>query len=343
MQHICNRFRSNRAQVSAALYFKVQKLLPVKANCLFVILLLLANSPLLGQDYEIETSDIDRFWLAYDQLASAESREDSIRIIQEGYIDQASEYFKRFLRVRKFTAEEYVNKISIYPRFWESIRPLTLGIASRKEELDAVFQKLSSVIPDYKQPDVCFAIGTLRTGGTTSRNLILIGSDISAADSTVVTSELSPWLKSVMGKTGDIVSMVAHETIHTQQFNYKKTTLVTGSLKEGIADFITDLVLGLNINQPLHDYAKGKECALWQAFVADYEKDPNNYKGWLYGGDSNKERPADLGYFMGYKIVEGWYANQKDKAQAMRTLLNQKKYEQIYKQSSYPDTVCTKD
>lgn len=316
----------------------------MKANCLFVLLLLGSMQlQLSGQKYRMETSDIDRFWQAYDQLETAPNREDSIKIMQAGYIDQASDFFKEFLRLRNFTAEEYVKLIAKYPRFWNSIRPLTLQISSRKAEVDAVFQKLAAFIPDFEQPDLCFAIGALRTGGTISNKLILIGSDISAADPSVETSELSPWLKSIMGKTGDIVAMVAHESIHTQQYNYKKTTLITGSLKEGIADFITDLALGLNINQPIHDYAKGRECELWQQFEQDLKSGPRNLKRWLYGGNSNKDQPADLGYYIGYKIAEAWYQEQPDKKKAIRTLLNQKKYNQIYKQSSYPSTVCARD
>lgn len=309
---------------------------------LSAILLSLCFHAKSQEDYLIETSDITRFWQAFDLLAKADSHEDSIRVIQEHYIDKASKHFREFLKVRKFTAEEYVKKIELYPRFWKSVRPLAEGIARRKAEIDKVFEQLSEVIPNFRQPDVCFAIGTLRTGGTTSKNLLLIGADIAASDSTVEKSELSPWLKSVIGNTGDIVAMVAHETIHTHQINYRKTTLLTGSLKEGVADFITDRFLGLNINRKLHHYGNSRECELWTEFEASMKTAPKDYSQWLYGGNSSRERPADLGYYIGYKIAEAYYDQATDKETAVKTLLNQKKYPEVFRKSGYNQKACSR-
>ena len=73
----------------------------------------------------IETTDIDNFWIAFDKLKSATTQNDSIEIIQTNYIDQSTEYFKEFIRIRNFTAEEYVKLIGKYPKFWNSIRKET--------------------------------------------------------------------------------------------------------------------------------------------------------------------------------------------------------------------------
>ncbi len=308
----------------------------------FILLLSLCLQARSQEPYVIETSDITRFWQAFDQLANAGSKEDSIQIIRDHYINQASKHFREFLKVRKFTAEEYVEKIGLYPLFWKSVRPLTEGIDKRKGEIDKIFQQLEVVIPNFRQPDVCFAIGTLRTGGTTSKNLLLIGADIAASDSTVEKSELSPWLRSVIGNTGDIVAMVAHETIHTHQINYRKTTLLTGSIKEGVADFITDRFLGLNINRPLHDYGNARECELWTEFETSMKTVPGDYSLWLYGGKSSGARPADLGYYIGYKIAEAYYDQATNKEAAIKTLLNQKKYPEIFRRSGYSQKACSR-
>jgi len=47
--------------------------------------------------------------------------------------------------------------------------------------------------------------------------LILIGTELAASTPETEKSELSPGLKSIAGTFGDIISMVSHETIHTQQ------------------------------------------------------------------------------------------------------------------------------
>lgn len=47
-----------------------------------------------------------------------------------------------------------------------------------------------------------------------------------------------------------------------------------------------------------------------------------DYAGWLYDGSQSPEgRPADLGYWMGYRIARGYYRRAADKAQAIRDML----------------------
>ncbi len=309
-------------------------------STIFATALLFYLSTLQEAKYQIETSDISNFWEAYDLLITAKSRQDSVAIFQKYYIDKASVGFKEFIRIRKFTANEYIEKISLYPKFWESVRPLTENIETRKAEIRNVFAQLSSKLPNYKQPNVCFAMGCLRTGGTISGNLILIGSEIAAANSEVDKSELPPWLKNVVGNTGDIASMIAHETIHTQQIDsrfmiMKNNVLLEQTLKEGIADFLTWQILGLNINAELHKYGNANQYALWQDFKSDLESNPNDYSGWLYNYRNTEKRPADLGYYIGFKIAEAYYKKQSDKGKAIETLLNQKNYKKIFKESEY--------
>lgn len=308
---------------------------------LALILTLHTALPVYSQtSYSIETGDIDNFWRAYDQLASATSKKDSVSILQKEYIEKASDYFKEFLKARNFTATEYVDLISRYPKFWRSVRPLTENIARRKNEIQEVFETYSQKLPDYRQPDVCFAIGCLRTGGTTTDNLILIGAEIAASDSSVDKSEMSGWLDEVIGNTGDIVAMVAHEAVHTQQRNGGKNTLLTACLREGIADFVTTELLGLNINQAIYKYGDQHQCKLWKEFEADLEDNPSGISKWLYQGNRSGDRPADLGYYIGHKIAESYYTKQGDKEKALKTLLNERKYRSIFRKSEFSSANC---
>ena len=181
---------------------------------LFILIFGIANSQ---NKQIIETSDIENFWKAFDKLKYASNKNDSINIIQTEYIDQSTEFFKEFIKVRNFKSEEYVSLIYKYPKFWSSIRKETENVKNRKDDIEKILDKYEKEIPNFKRPNVCFAIGCLRTGGTVSGNLILIGTEIAASTPKTEKSELSNWLKSVIGTIGNIVSMVSHETIHTQQ------------------------------------------------------------------------------------------------------------------------------
>ena len=288
----------------------------------------------------IETVDIRNFWEAFDRLAQATDREDSIAVMQQYYIEPCSDFFKEFLRVRDFTAEEYVRVIGRYPGFWRSIRPLTERIAQRVPEIHAVFDRYRELLPGFSQPDVCFAIGCLRTGGTTASNLILIGSEIAAADGQVDKSEMSGWLSSVIGTTGDIVAMIAHETVHTQQINRGRRDLITRVLTEGVADFMTIELLGMSINAQVFSYGRANECALWKEFARDLDDHPRDFRRWLYQGNSVDGRPADLGYFIGCRIAQCFYEKESDKQRALRTLLDARQYRKVYEKSRYWEESC---
>lgn len=310
---------------------------------LFIICCLLPGF-VKAQEYSFETRDIDNFWTAYDMLYSAEDFEDSVNIIQTHYIDNATDGLKEFINLRNFTAEEYVIKLAQYPKFWKSVRPLTVSIVDSKPIIDSIFTTYSSLLPDYQQPDICFAIGCLRTGGTTRDNLILIGAEIAAADTTVDKSEMDGWLSSIIGNTGNIESMIAHETIHIQQFShffirFSSQPLLTQAILEGVADYIPKKFLDLEINSAVYDYGQNHECSLWNEFRADIQNNSKNYKNWLYKGNQ-QGKPADLGYFMGYKIAEAYYENEEKKQKALKWLLDPRKYKKLYRKSDYNEKAC---
>ncbi|MEL6391741.1 MAG: hypothetical protein AAFR97_03250 [Bacteroidota bacterium] len=64
-------------------------------------------------------------------------------------------------------------------------------------------------------------------------------------------------------------------------------------------------------------------------------KNPTGFRNWMYQGNNVEGRPADLGYFIGYRIAQSYYDHQENKRQAIRDLLNRRKYEQIYEESGY--------
>jgi hypothetical protein len=286
-------------------------------------------------NHVIETSDIDNFWNAYDKLKDAKSINDSINIMQTDYIDKSSQYFKEFIRVRNFKAEEYIKLLRKYPKFWISIRKETENVKYRKGEIIKILDKYEQEIPNFKRPNVCFGIGCLRTGGTVSNNLILIGTEIAASTRETEKSELSPWLKSVIGTNGDIVEMVSHETIHTQQKEGYLRDLVEHSISEGVADFLSEKISGIKINKVSYKYGFANDSELRKEFLNDYSINKNDISKWLYNGNNSEQKPADLGYYIGYRIAEEFYNKTIDKEKAILHLLNRKRYLKIFKNSNY--------
>ncbi|NBL65857.1 hypothetical protein GV828_11655 [Flavobacterium sp. NST-5] len=309
-----------------------------KIPCLIVVLLFF-NISNCQYKQVIETRDIEHFWNAFDQLQFAANKQDSITIIQTQYIEKATELFKEFIKVRNFTAEEYISLISQYPKFWHSIRKETEQIKYRKEDVEHILDQYEKEITNFKRPNVCFAIGCLRTGGTISDNLILIGTEIAASTPETEKSELSQWLKSVMGTFGDIVSMVSHETIHTQQQGQLRN-LAEHSISEGVADFLSEKICSLTINKTSFKYGVANDCSLKKEFVADYYQNKFDLSNWLYNGNKSKNRPADLGYYIGYRIAQEYYNKTENKKKAISYLLHRKNYKKLFKKSEYLKINC---
>ncbi len=274
---------------------------------------------LFGQSsVKIFASDIDNFWIAYDKVIKLNDTTEQKRIIQELYMDKATEGLKHFMKLRNHSALKHLRNILRYPKFWISIRPNTLRIKTHVNEIEKLIGRFKEIYPAFKQPDIYFTIGILNSGGTTQANEVLIGAEIGVADASTDASELSDWLQQVFKVSKDVVYLVIHEVVHTQQ-KMKNTyaDLLTTCLQEGSADFITELLLEKQIESPYITYGLANEKQLWEKFRNEMYGTEN--KDWLYNGSN--VAIADLGYFMGYAICKSYYNNSPDKKKAIEEIL----------------------
>ena len=287
-------------------------------------------------NYEIITADIDNFWNAYDAL---EKSQDSIQTFQNLYIDKASPEFQKFLELRNFTAKQYVDWIKGAPKFWETIRPLTLKVKNKKKEIDSIYLKMEEYYPNFKAPNICFAISPIQSGGTTDKGLILIGTEIATVDPQKVDiSEINGFMKKVFENSfGDIKSLITHELVHTQQPNgdNENESLLSQSITEGSADFIATLLIGKqSMNAAIFNYGEKNQKKLWLEFKKDVDaKKIIEETDWFYNYNTN--RPADLGYYIGYKIAESYYKNSDNKKQAIEEIINMNDPKMFLNESSY--------
>jgi uncharacterized protein YjaZ len=180
-------------------------------------------------------------------------------------------------------------------------------------------------------------IGRNSSAGTLTDKMLLIGVDMFGKSTPESIEELNPWLKAVVGSMDRFPYVVAHELIHYQQKypRSQNSTLLTRSVGEGSADFIAELISGSNINPHLHAYGNPIEKELWLEFQK--EMNGNDVSNWMYQGDRAGNRPADLGYYMGYKIAEAFYKNSIDKKQAVRDILEIKDMNEFFTKSRYAE------
>lgn len=280
---------------------------------------------------KIVTSDINLFWQAYDKATP----ENSLSIFRDEYLERGSAGLKDFTRLRIGNAENLAGTIKAVPKYYAALREPSLKIASYENRIRKSFRKLKKLYPGSVFPDVYFVIGILNSGGTTSQSGLLIGVDMYGKNEGVSLEGLGAWHKAVLSPTEKIPYIVAHELIHYEQKTASANTLLARAIREGSADFIGELIAGNTINAHLHKYGNPLEKELWVEFKK--EMNGTDVSNWLYQGEKAKNRPADLGYYIGFKICESYYKNAKDKKQAVKDILEIKDFEKFLADSRYEE------
>lgn len=280
----------------------------------------------------IVTQDIPRFWTAFDRMASAETYEDTLRAFFEDYYVPGSEGLHDFIRARVGSVIQLVDIIRARPAFYASIRESTLRLRAVEPDVRDALGRWVELYPEAEFPAIYFVIGKMTTGGTTTRNRILIGSEMYARTPSMPDSELTNWHRRVIRPVEDVPYIVAHELIHTQQRYPRTRSLLGQSITEGIADLLGEMISGGNINDSTYVWAAPREAELWDEFQEVMHG--TDRAGWLYANRKPGE-PSDLGYWVGYQIATSFYERAADKAQAIRDMLSIRDFEQFLAESGY--------
>lgn len=264
----------------------------------------------------IVTEDIPRFWAAFD----ASTPETRAEVLQREYLDRASPGLEDFVFRRIHTARELAETVDQFPRYYRSTRESMARVAELEPQIRAAFRRMEALHPDAVYPDVYFMVGRLTTGGTTSPRGLLVGTELYSRTPQMPEDEFEPWMVRLFSPREKIPALVAHELIHYQQDVGGERNLLRQALVEGIADYLGEMITGRHINSSQHEYADAREAELWCAFREKMRGD--DYSGWFYNARTSGERPADLGYWVGYKIAQAYAARVPDERQRVRELLH---------------------
>ncbi|MEM6298046.1 MAG: hypothetical protein AAF740_05085 [Bacteroidota bacterium] len=290
----------------------------------FVLLLLLACQPKAEESTEtVVTTDITHFWEAFDRIRTEKDPEKQIDLFESLYVERGTIGLAEIMEARDYTAEEYVELINRYPKYWNSLRNNTLKAANIAAELTEGIQKLKAIYPDLQPATIYFTIGAMRTNGTTKENYVLIGSELAMADTATDISEFEgrtkTWLEGYFG-TNPIESIVllnVHEYVHTQQKSIPQK-LCYQVLYEGVAEFVSTLAMGVPSESPAIEFGK-RTPAVREKF--EKEMFTGKTQEWLWSSAPNEFGVRDLGYYIGYAIAENYYQRSEDKQLALKTLI----------------------
>lgn len=311
---------------------------------LVILCLALTSYPQTQQTFI--TTDLSHYWAAYDQIIQTKDSAKQIKLIQDLYINKASEGLKQMIQARGYTAAEYIQQINAYPLFWQSLRKNTTQLNQYYPAINQGIAQLKKAYPSLSPATIYFSIGAFRTGGMIHGNKLLIGCEFSAADKTTITKELPTALQSffqTQNPLNELALLCTHEYIHTQQ-KPLVNNLLSSCLYEGIAEFISCKVTGQPSTTPSIAFGKANEAKVVEQFVKDLFNFTND-DNWLWGRNTNHLKVRDLGYYIGYEMAERYYNASQNKTAAIKTLIeldysNEVAVERIVDQSKLlPDSL----
>jgi hypothetical protein len=283
------------------------------------------------------TSDIDLFWKAYDATLKNPGLKEEI--YQAQYFDKGTVGLQDYYLSKIRSTHLFVKNLDSKRAFYRAIRPNTEQVAAMKKQIRAGFIKLKELYSPARFPNVYFVIGRFNAGGTISGNGMLISADMEARSEHTPLGELTLWERNNLGSLDELPAIVAHEHIHIIQRKNKGRTLLQGAINEGMADFLAELTTGKNPNARLMTYGNQHEQEIW----ADFKRDMSgtNWRNWIANGDQETlEKPADLGYYVGYKICQAYYQQMPDKKQAVYDILNITDYPAFLQKSRYEEKLA---
>jgi hypothetical protein len=255
----------------------------------------------------IQIDDVERFYKVYDAAGGHPTAD----LLQHDYIDPGSDGLHHLAKVRNVSGTSIAKTLTGHPEIYSDAKRCMAVLPQVRERVQAAMLKLRDLYPPAKFPPVTIAVGRGKPVGVGSPAFgVQIGLEALCA-----TNWMNPNVED------RFVNVIAHEYTHVQQARAladdEHPTVLEMSLIEGAADFAAELISGEISSYQFVGTMKGREKEIETAFVPDEDK--TDISKWLYNG--TREKPGDLGYWVGYRIVKSYYQHSADKRQAFREIL----------------------
>lgn len=254
----------------------------------------------------IETGDVERFYAIYD----AANGQPTAEVLQHDYLDRGSDGLQTLARLRRVTGESIAAAIAKRPEIYSEARGCVEVLPRVRGRLAAAMDKLGDLYPEARFPPITVAVGRGKPVAVGARETgVQIGLEALCA-----TDFINPDMED------RFVRVAAHEFAHVQQAitfpEGDRPTVLKVSLAEGVAEFVTELTTGAVAYAYMDGMIAGREEEIETAFLADAHS--TDLTDWVY--NSTPDEPADLGYWVGYRIAKAYYRQADDKQQALREI-----------------------
>jgi hypothetical protein len=260
-----------------------------------------------AQGPTIHTEDVERFYRIYD----AEGGHPTADQLQRDYIDPGSDGLHQFATVRNISGTRIAESLAKNPEMYAVAKRCMVVLPQVRQRLQLALRSLSALYPQARLPPVTIAVGRGKPVG--------VGSPVTGLQIGLEALCAVEWLNPNLEDR--FVHVIAHEYAHVQQVpalaDDEHPTVLERSLVEGAAELTAELISGKVAYSQLSASTRGREKEIESAFLAD--RNETDLSRWL--DNSTKDKPGDLGYWVGYRIVKTYYQRAADKREALREIL----------------------
>lgn len=251
--------------------------------------------------------------------------------VQRDYLDPASRGVRVFTPDRIVSAQHLAQAIARDPASYaRAITDCLPRARAADADLRAIYLALHGALPQARLPQIYLVFGAGNSGGTAGPGAQVLGLEVLCA--------IAPTPEAFRHY---LRHFFAHETVHSFQQDagmaITRDPLLASVLVEGAADFIARLVTGEEPDPARAAFALPREAELWRQFEADIaltrtlsddDATPRTapqqaaLRRWIGNyGSAPDGWPYELGYWIGMRIWERYYAAAPDKHAALAAML----------------------
>jgi len=288
--------------------------------------------------FELVATSMATFWPFFDKALS--DKPNATRYLKEYILDGPPE-IRDYYAIRYYNPENmYGQMINGSPKYYAYLKKHfgSENLQSLKNITVASIEHFSQLYPRAVYPKVYIVPGLLNSGGTASELGLFIGADMYGKSAEMPQNELTEWQREAVMESEAIPSLILHEFMHFQQ-NYgdeaEKELVFYKILEEGVCDFLVELSKGVPLENEQLRYLSNPVNMVQISKELQEEFYSEDLSKWMYNGGAIEDRPADLGYALGYLIAKSFYQNSPDKGKAITQLLTTNDMRSIYLNSDY--------
>lgn len=293
------------------------------AGVCFSSLVAQPSFPTRPEEAQLVYSDVERFVVAQSMMGSGA---DAASVLQEHYLDSGSPGLAEYLKRHPMSAAQMVAAMEKHPEPYAKISQWLQTVASLRTSYVTQLTKYQAVLPDAMFPPTYLLVGDYKGIAQASR----VGQLVTISRS--------------LDRPEVLLNVMLHELTHFQQARKQgfqayvglyaqKDNMLALILREGGAEFVTQLVAGRVSQYKGLAYLEAHEQELKQRFREDLARQDSKF--WLWETLEQNEVPALLGYVMGFKICQAYYETATDKAAALDAILRMEDPVGFLAQSKY--------